>query len=604
MSETKTTSGDRPSGPTREQMMQGNVGKPLRLALWFARAYPGRGLVTMGCLILSGVFEGLGLAAMLPLLNLVFDTDSGSQTRVGQFIEQGFAFFGQEPSIPALLVFFVVVIWLKSMLVMAAISQAGFSAAHVTKNLRLELLRSLANARWSYFTGERMGNFTAALSGEAGKASGAFLQLVRMLADFLQIVAYVVLAIFISGWVTIAAVAVGAVTIVLLSRLVTMAREAGRAQSLLIRGFTGRLIDGLTTIKPIKAMGQERQLLPLLENDVEALNAVQRRVILSREALKSLHEPILVVAVAIGLYFMVDVWRGELEGLFAIIILFHRTVTRINSLQTSYQGLVRNEAGFWFVQSLITAAKAAMEGSDGGRQPTLRRDIKFVGVSISYGDKAVLTNVSLTIPAGGFVTITGPSGAGKTTSADLIIGLLRPSSGRILVDGVPLDDLDMRAWRQTIGYVPQETLLFHDTIYANVTLGDTTIERERADESLRRAGAWEFVAALPAGIDTIVGERGLKFSGGQRQRIAIARALIRNPKLLILDEATTSLDPESEASICSTLDALVGEITILAISHQPALVEAATTVYRIKDGGASTLSGDPSSPMRANAATT
>ena len=602
MSETEVTSSNRTSGPTREQVMRGNVGQPLRLVLWFARAYPGRGLVTMGCLIMSGVFEGLGLAAMLPLLNLVFDTGSGSQTRVGQFVEQGFAYLGQEPSIPALLVFIVLVIWLKSMLVMAAVSQAGFSAAHVTKNLRLELLRSLANVRWSYFTGERMGNFTAALSGEAGKASGAYLQLVRMLADSIQIIAYLALASLIAAWVTLAAVVVGTVTILVLSRLVTMAREAGRAQSSLIRGFTSRLIDGLTTIKPIKAMGQERQLLPLLESDVEALNAVQRRVILSREALKSLHEPILVVAIAIGLYFMVDVWRGELEALFAIIILFQRTVTRINSLQASYQGLVRNEAGFWFVQSLIAATKAAMETSAGGWQPTLERDIKFAEVSFSYGDKAVLSDVSFTVPAGGFVTITGSSGAGKTTSADLIIGLLRPNSGKILVDGVPLDDLDMRAWRKTIGYVPQETLLFHDTIYANVTLGDTTIERERVDESLRRAGAWEFVAALPAGIDTIVGERGLKFSGGQRQRIAIARALIRNPKLLILDEATASLDPESEASICSTLDALVGEITILAISHLPALVEAATTVYRIEDGGVSTLSGKPSATPPARAA--
>jgi ATP-binding cassette subfamily C protein len=137
-----------------------------------------------------------------------------------------------------------------------------------------------------------------------------------------------------------------------------------------------------------------------------------------------------------------------------------------------------------------------------------------------------------------------------------------------------------------IGYVPQETLLLHDSVFVNVTLGDEKLKSEDVEGALRDAGAWDFVQELPEGLFTVVGERGLKLSGGQRQRIAIARALVHEPRLLILDEATTALDPENEAGICVTLRKLKGKLTILAISHQPAILGAAERAYRLEDGKA------------------
>ena len=188
------------------------------------------------------------------------------------------------------------------------------------------------------------------------------------------------------------------------------------------------------------------------------------------------------------------------------------------------------------------------------------------------------------LPAGAFAAVVGASGAGKTTVADLIIGLIRPQRGEVWIDDLPMHDVDIRAWRNMIGYVPQETFLFHDTILANIALGDPAISRTRAEAALRRAEAWAFVAALPDGMDSVVGERGARLSGGQRQRIAIARALIRDPALLILDEATTALDPDTEASIVATIRRLAGKVTVLSISHQPAMRNAATIVYSVSNG--------------------
>jgi ATP-binding cassette subfamily C protein len=203
----------------------------------------------------------------------------------------------------------------------------------------------------------------------------------------------------------------------------------------------------------------------------------------------------------------------------------------------------------------------------------------------------VLDDVSLEIPAGRLTALVGPSGAGKTSVADLVIGLVRPSRGAVLVDGVPLGRIDLRRWRSWIGYVPQELFLLHDTVFVNVTLGDPDLGPADVWRALREAGAAEFVERLPQGLDTVVGERGSLLSGGQRQRIAIARALVRRPRLLLLDEATTALDPETEAAVCASVARLRGEMTILAISHEPALVEMADRVWRIENGAAKRVDG-------------
>jgi ATP-binding cassette subfamily C protein len=231
-------------------------------------------------------------------------------------------------------------------------------------------------------------------------------------------------------------------------------------------------------------------------------------------------------------------------------------------------------------------AEDAREETLGHREPVFKKGIRFDNVSFGYNEKLVLNELNFQLPKGKFIAIVGPSGAGKTTVVDLVIGLLRPNSGEIWIDELPQSQIDIYSWRRMIGYVPQETLLLHDTVLVNVTLGDETIHKEDVEDALRAAGAWDFVCRLPQGLQTVVGERGGKISGGQRQRIAIARALVKKPELLILDEATTALDPSTEAAICDTMIMLAGDVTILSISHQSAMLEAAETAYRLEGGTA------------------
>lgn len=192
--------------------------------------------------------------------------------------------------------------------------------------------------------------------------------------------------------------------------------------------------------------------------------------------------------------------------------------------------------------------------------------------------------LDIAIRAGEVVAFVGPSGAGKSTIADLLMGLLAPDSGRITVDGVTLDLERLRAWREQLGYVAQDTFLFHDTIRENLLLARPGANDKQICEALELAAADGFVARLPRGLDSTVGDRGVLLSHGERQRLALARALLRKPRLLILDEATNSLDAHNEEKILGAIEGLRGELTIVMIAHRLAAVRWADVIYVVEDG--------------------
>jgi ATP-binding cassette, subfamily C, bacterial len=265
-------------------------------------------------------------------------------------------------------------------------------------------------------------------------------------------------------------------------------------------------------------------------------------------------------------------------------VLLKRTSNGIAKIQQLFQQAVAVESPYLEVTAFIAETERAPERDLGDRQAALERGCRLEGVSFWHGETQILDSVSIEIPAGCVTVLMGPSGAGKTTIADIILGLYPPNQGRVLIDDVPLEEIDLGSWRRLVGYVPQDLVLFHDTIHANVALGDPEIGEAEVRRALQMAGAWEFIQAMPDRVQTHVGQSGAKLSGGQRQRIALARALVCRPKLLILDEVTSALDPHTEQQICANVRQLAGEVTVLAITHRPALLEIADRCYRVEGG--------------------
>ena len=574
----------------------------MRLIITFLRNYPVQTVTTLLVMLFAGIAEGFGLSMLLPLLGIAMDLpgasggrSSPSQSALERAISGFLETLGVTPTINLLLFVFAFSVMLKAAVVLLANKRVGYMVARLATDLRLALIRALFATRWEYYVRQPIGRFTNAVATEASRAADAYLQGILVMTFGMHAVVYGVLALMLDWKVTLLTLIAGIIILSALRRLVTKAKKAGRRQTKLLKYLLTLLTDTLQSIKPLKAMAREKMAYDMLQTKTRSLNKALQKQVFSKEALQALQEPLITVFFAFGIYVALVRWHLPLARVLLLAYMLAKVLKTLQKAQKEYQNLVILESAYWDLRSKIEEAQGAQEPATGTIPASFSHSIRLEGVWFSYEDRFVLKDASLWFPKGSFSVITGVSGVGKTTVVDLITGLLTPHEGTVWIDDIPLTKIDLRAWRKMIGYVPQETLLLHDTVLINVTLGAPELSEQDVERALRDAGAWDFVAEMPDGIHSVVGERGLRLSGGQRQRITIARALVHKPQLLILDEATSALDPISEAEICRSLQELKGKLTILAITHQKALFDAAETVFQLNNGKAQFVENRPES---------
>jgi ATP-binding cassette subfamily C protein len=567
----------------------------MRLLITFARNYPLDSTLMVLALLLAGLIEGIGLSMLLPLIGIAISNPTGAgplpaakngaaDSMLERMVTDGFATLGITPTLGMLLIVLIATVALKNGLLLLVNKQIGYTVARIATDLRLELLQALRTCRWEYFIRQPLGSLANSIASETGRSSKAYKSGVLMTAQFFQALIYCILAFMVSWKATLISLTAGFAILYALRRFLKRSRRAGRRQTDLRKALLSLFTDTLQSIKPLRTMARENASDHLLEKRTIRLNKALQKQVLNKELLVAFQHLLVTIFLAGGIYVLITYWQMTLASVMVLVFLVSRLLKRLNRVQERYQEMIINESAYRSLQDTLQTAKSEHEEIGGDRTPELKQAIHLENVTFAYDDHRVLQNVSLNFPKGRITTIVGPSGSGKTTLVDLVTGLLRPQQGEVWIDDVPLAEVNLRSWRRMIGYIPQETILLHDTVLNNVTVGDPDLSAADAQEALRAAGAWEFVNSMPQAMQSMVGERGGKLSGGQRQRIAIARALVHKPKLLILDEATSGLDPESEAAVCDTLQQLRGELTILAISHQSALVKIADKAYRIQDG--------------------
>jgi ATP-binding cassette subfamily C protein len=567
----------------------------MRLIREFVRRYPGQSVVLVVALLLAGVADGIGLSALLPLLNITLESSAGVEqdSALSRFIFDALDTVGLDPSIGVLLFVIVMVVCVKGLLIFFAKQRSGYIAAEVSTGLRTELLKAVTRSRWHYFVNQSTGKLANSMATEAWRASNAYVFAVRLLALFVEAAVYTTVALLVSWRATLISFVASFVIVAASHYFVRMAERGGKGQTRWYRSLLGTLTDILQSVKTFKAMGREGSAEEVLSVENNQLRESLRREVLGDAALEAAQEPMYTIVLATGIYLALMQFEVDLPTILFMALVLANLLKQAGKVQKQYQRMVISESAYWAIQDTIADARSQAETHTGDHPPHLERSIELKDVSFAYGDNVVLDRVSVDIPAGQLTCLVGESGAGKTTIADLVIGLVRPTTGQVLIDGRPLDELDMAAWRRSIGYVPQESLLLHDTILHNVTLGAEGLDEKDVEQALRSSGSWDFVSRMPEGIHSVVGERGARLSGGQRQRIMIARAMAHHPKLLILDEATSALDPDTEQAICETLTTLKRDITILAVSHQSALAEIADRVYRLSKGAVTATESRP-----------
>ncbi len=557
----------------------------MQLLKTFVTHYPWQSLLLVLALLLSGLADGIGLSALLPALQLTLTSsvgadDSNDFTRL---VNEAMAEIGMTPTLGVLLTVILTAIVLKNILIFFANQRIGYIAADVATELRMSLLRSVIASRWEFFTHQSSGALANSMATEAWRASNAYVFAVRVLASLIEALVYLSVAVIASWQATLLCIVVGLAVLGASHVLVRIARRAGDRQTRWYRALLSSLTDVLASVKTFKSMGRDHVAEEVLAYETGKLRHALRRQALSEAGLESAQESLLALVVVVGIYVALVTFEIGLPMVTFMVLVLGQTLKRIGKVQKQYQKMLTCESAYWALNKTIDEARSAAERSTGTATTALDDAIEFDGVSFAYGAHTILNDATFKVPARTITCLVGDSGAGKTTVADLVIGLVAPTAGELRIDGVPIGELDLRAWRHSIGYVPQDNLLLHDTVLHNVTLGDPSLTESDALRALKAADAEEFVARMPDGIHAIVGERGTRLSGGQRQRIMIARALAHQPRLLILDEATSALDADTEAGICKTLSALSREVTILAVTHQPALAAVADRVYRLRN---------------------
>jgi ATP-binding cassette, subfamily C, bacterial len=553
---------------------------------YFLKSYPKRSAFTVFALLFSGLAEAISFAAMIPLLGMALQ--QGNIDKELGFLELGisqvFELSGLEMTIGSILLLVVSLMTLKSFLSFYAMKEVGYICADVEVDLRKTMVNSLLYADWRYHIDTQAGDFSTAISTQVQIAANVLRATGLVLAGSIQIGLFAAMSLTISVPVTIGGIVLGFAVMFILRSFVTLAFVSAKTLAKHEGTLLSTLIDGLRGMKSNKAMSMQGRLQNYLEQDIDQLAKMRKRIILSSSVLKNFQEPVQILGIAFALYFLSSYWDGGIEELFVLILLFYRVGQRLGNLQVYYQQIASATPPFWFVSNIIRNAQEEREDLKTGDEASLNNSIIYDKVNFSYDTKKVLNQVDLEIKAGDFITIIGPSGGGKTTLTDMILRFIKPDSGTIKIDGKNINNLSKSSMRKMIGYVPQETVLFYDTVRNNLTFGDLEITDAMIKEALGRAGAISFVEKLPGCLDFVVGEHGGRLSGGQKQRLGLARALLHAPKILLLDEPTSALDKTSENNILNTLNNLRGTVTIIAISHQQTFVDASDKKYLLENG--------------------
>jgi ATP-binding cassette, subfamily C, bacterial len=564
----------------------------LRLMLTSLRVVPPlqRTIVLTG-LVFAGIFELFGLATIIPLFSIInpqSDLDMGGRRGVILGALKGFYdALGLPMNLVTLLLTILLFLVIKAIVSIAVTRYVASVMARINTEARLDVIRTLMQARWSFYTRQRLSRLVSA-AGESSNAVGDAFQLsADLFTAFLRIAIYLLVCYVIAPPMVLVALGVAMVMALSYGHLVRNSKRAAKGQSRAMSQMKADLTDVFVGIKSIRAMGRQAQMSTLLSKDSDTLDERMKSRVLSAEYAEELQAPIIAMCLVIGLVGGSSLLGLTGHELLLAAILLVRLVNTFGFVQRASERLISAQIWLGSANRLIGEASASQEQLVGTEAPDPAAGIRFEGVSFKHADgRELLAKTDFVIEPGKVTTLVGASGVGKTTTLDLIIGLLPPRSGRLLLGGVDGTRVDLMKWRQMIGYVPQDVTLFHDSIRNNVALGEERFSDEEVWRALRAAGADDFIEALPDGLDHVVGERGQMISGGQRQRIALARALLHKPAVLVLDEATAGLDRDLEEAICGRIREMVTSegLTVIAVSHGEAWRQMADSIYKLAEG--------------------
>ena len=554
------------------------------------------------CTLIMVVFSTLNLALLAPLLQILFN----SQDTVPQAMDMPeglnlldyfnyyanylYINYGAYGALKYTCVVIVISVFISNLFRYLSQRIMENLRIHTLLNLRKSVFDNVMNLHLGYFTNQRKGDIISKVASDVQVVQFSVTGTLQVVfKEPLQLIAYLVALFMLSVKLTLFSLLVIPISAFFISRIVkTLKQQAQEGQRTYANMIT-YLEESLSGIKIIKSFNAANYIKNKFNNENDNYAKVNRRMVRRQQMGSPVSELLGVCMVAIILLYggsLVLTGQGDLSaaGFITYIGIFSQIMRPAKALTDAFTNIHNGIAAGERVLQLIDEKNQVADKPDAKLIQSFENSIKFEQVSFAYEEKQVLKDINLDIQKGQTLALVGPSGGGKSTLVDLIPRFMDPTSGTVKIDGQDLRDLDQESLRQLIGVVNQESILFNDTIFNNIAFANESATKEQVIQAAKIANAHDFIMGTELGYLTNIGDRGSKLSGGQRQRICIARAVLKNPPIMLLDEATSALDTESERLVQESLYKLMENRTTVVIAHRLSTIQNADKIVVLEDG--------------------
>ena len=574
--------------------------KPYSRILKYATRYKKYILISVALSVLFSIFSGLSIYLTIPLLKTLFISGNSVTDSVpaGNFIRNSMYEFekfilsgGKENALFLICALILVSYLLKNITGFFQSLYMQKVEKSVMRDVRYEMYEKINSFSLRYFTSERTGNLISRMTNDVnviqGGLSAVFFNLFR---EPLLIIIYLVLALSISWKMTLIALVVFPVTVLVVAKIGSSLRRRSQRMQNKNSEILSVITETIYASKIIRAFNAQNFLNRHFRKESDELYTLTMKNVKASELAQPITEFLTILAgVSI-------IWFGgrdilvtntlSAEDFLGFLFIIFQLVVPIKNLSGVNNSIQQSSVSAERIFEIIDYPLEIIESKDAAEKISFDKSIELRNVFFEYVvNKPVIKNVSFKIDKSQVIALVGPSGSGKSTLADLIARFYDVTSGNIFMDEIDIKNISIKSLRNLIGIVQQETILFNDTIRNNIVFGMENVSEEKLIEICRSANAYDFILKTENGLDTVIGERGLKLSGGQRQRISIARTLLRNPAILILDEATSSLDSQSEITVQNAIEKLMSGRTSIVIAHRLSTVRNADIIFVLDKGG-------------------
>ena len=536
-------------------------------------------LTILGWNILVSLLGGIGIVMLIPLLNQL---EIGS----GGYLPDFLLALPYGWRVAALLAAYVALVTVKALMSRALSIRESEFIENTSLRLRGELYAAVSGASWESLTARKDTDTISLFTSQCGQVSAGVSEVIHLLASLVSAGIQLGIALWMSAPVTLLVCLLGACMLAVFKPLRKKSRDYGDEMIRISREFYGELQNQLSSVKEVRAYGVERE-------HAETFGRINRSFVDARMRYVRLSAtPGVVYSVAAALliaavYLVCTLgMRVETDRLVVLVYVFARLWPLFSGFQGRMQFISSCVPAYEKLTEALSSLRSEREPEEMEADFSNWREAVFDGVHFVYRDakEETLRGVSFSLRRGEILALLGRNGAGKTTAANLLLGFLLPKAGEIRVDGKALTAANLRAWRRQAGYVPQDPLILNASVRENLTRFHPGATENDVITALKAAMAWDFVCSLPQGLDTSLGDRGVRLSGGERQRIVLARVLLGKPSLIVLDEATNALDYESETAFRKVVQSIRGRAAVVVIAHRLTTVRMADRVMVLENG--------------------